>query len=86
MSNLTKRVVDELGGQHAVHAMLGRVFERMGGEDFLLEWALENPGKFITLLTRCTPNMTPVNAISGDVNLVVHQALAPTDLDVIAEQ
>ena len=74
-------VVKQLESQHAVHGVWGRVFEKWGGEEQLLEWAIENPGKFLTLMTKMTPSMTPVNTIQGDVNLIVHQALVPTDLD-----
>ena len=79
--DLTKAVVEQLESQHAIHGMWGRVFERWGGEDRLLDWADENPGKFLTLMTKMVPNMTPINSIQGDVNIVVNPALVPTDLD-----
>ncbi len=80
-TELTKQVVGQLQGQHAIHGLIGRVFERIGGEDRMVTWADENPGRFFSMMVATTPNLTPVSTIQGDVNLVVHQALAPTDLD-----
>ena len=77
----TKAVVEQLQGQHAIHGIFGRVFERWGGEDRLLDWADENPGRFITLMVGMTPSMTPMNSVSGDVHLHVHQSLVPSALD-----
>lgn len=81
MSDSTKLVKQQLEGQHAVHGMWGRVFERWGGEDRVLDWADENPGRFLTLMVKMVPSMTPINHIQGDVNLVVHNTLGPTALD-----
>ena len=86
MSN-TKAVVEALQGQHAIHGIFGEVFKEMGGKDFLLAWAEENPGKFITLLTKMTPSLTPMNSVSGDVHLHVHNTLAPSALDdIVSDQ
>ena len=81
MGDSTKAVATQLAQQHAIHGLFGEVFEDMGGKEFLRDWAEENPGRFITLLTKMTPNMTPINTIQGDVNLVVHNTLGPTALD-----
>lgn len=75
-----------LEGQHAIHGVFGRVFDRLGGEEFLYDWAEENPGRFITLIVGMTPNLTPMNSVQGDVHLHVHASLQPTELDVVSEQ
>ena len=71
----------QLETQHPIHGMLGRVYERVGGEDMVVEWAEENPGAFIRLFIGTTPSMQPMNHVQGDVHLHVHHALAPTELD-----
>lgn len=70
-----------LEGQHAIHGIFGSVFEKLGGEDFLLDWAVDNPGRFITLLTKMTPGLQPTQGFQGDLNLTVHESLGTTSLD-----
>ncbi len=70
-----------LAGQHAIHGMLGRVFERLGGEDFMFEWAQNNPGRFLNMMVKATPSIAPTEGLVGDVHLHVHQSLVPTKLD-----
>ena len=67
--------------QHVMHGMFSRVFERLGGEDFLYEWGEENPGRFITLMCKMTPNLAPLQGMQGDVNLTVNNNLISTALD-----
>ncbi len=75
-----------LSAQHAIHGMFGSVFERLGGEEFLLEWAQDNPGRFLGMLTRMTPGLAPTTGLQGDIELHVHATLAPTELDVVSDQ
>lgn len=75
-----------LSQQHAIHGMVGRVFARHGGEEWMLAWAAKNQTKFITLMCAMTPSMQPMAGIQGDVNVVVNHALQPTDLDVVSDQ
>ena len=79
--NRVQAVRTALEGQHAIHGMFGSVFERLGGEEFLYEWALDNPGRFLGMLTRMTPGLAPTTGMQGDVHLHVHQSLGPTALD-----
>ncbi len=79
-------VTEVLSSQHALHGMFGRVFERLGGEDFLYEWAEDNPGRFLSMMTRMTPGLAPTQGLGGDVQLHVHATLAPTQLDVVSDQ
>jgi len=76
-----QRLVDSLAGQHPVHGMLGRVYQRIGGEDFVADWAEMYPGQYMKLLVGTTPGMQPMSPFQGDVHLHVHPALAPSPLD-----
>jgi hypothetical protein len=80
-NDLGQKLAGALGAQHAMHGLFGNVFLRLGGEDFIYEWARDNPGRFITLLTKMTPGLMPTAGHQGDVHLHVHQTLVPTDLD-----
>ena len=77
----TELAVAQLRSQHGLHGVLANVFDSLGGEDFILEWAEDNPGPFIKLLFAATPTMQPVSGVQGDVNLIVHHTLGPTSLD-----
>jgi hypothetical protein len=80
--SFSERLASALGAQHAMHGLFGNVFMRLGGEDFVYEWARDNPGRFITLLTKMTPGLMPTSGVQGDVHLHVHQTLVPTELDI----
>ena len=76
-----EQVKQALSAQHAIHGMMGRVFERLGGEDFMYEWALDNPGRFLGMLVKATPGLAPTQGMQGDINLTVNQNLISTSLD-----
>ena len=74
-------ISSHLETMHPIAGMVGRVFVRTGGEDRFALWADENYGGFIRMMTSMVPSQTPMSNVQGDVNLIVHQALAPTSLD-----
>ena len=76
-----ERVKDILNSQHAIMGIFGNVFVELGGQQFLLEWARDNPTKYITLLTKMVPTMSPVSGFQGDVNITINPALPRTSLD-----
>jgi len=78
---MSKNLATQLQGQHAVHGILGEIYEAWGGTQRVLEWADENPGRYITLLMKTVPSMQPIAHVQGDVNLHVHNTLGPTVLD-----
>lgn len=80
------KVRTALEGQHAIHGIFGSVFQRLGGEDFLYDWAEENPGRFITLLTKMTPGLAPTQGFQGDLNLHIHHSLGTTALDDLQDE
>jgi len=81
LDNRVQKIKTALEGQHAIHGIFGSVFERLGGEEFLFEWAEEYPGRFITLLTKMTPGLTPTPGFQGDLHLHIHESLTSTELD-----
>ena len=79
--DMTRRVKEVLHSQHAIMGIFGNVFERLGGEQFLYEWAADNPTRFITLMTKMVPTLQPSSGLHGDVNIIVHPTLQPSQLD-----
>lgn len=71
----------KMQGQHPFHEELACVYEQMGGQSALLEWAEENPGKFFDLMMKASP--APQDKGGGlSLTLALHPALAPGPLDV----
>ena len=81
-----RKVRTALEGQHAIHGILGSVFERLGGEDFIYEWAKDHEGAFIKMLVGATPGMAPTTGFQGDVTLHIHQSLGVSALDDAPEE
>jgi hypothetical protein len=79
--DMTQKVKEVLHSQHAIMGIFGNVFERLGGEQFLYEWAEDNPTKFITLMTKMVPTLQPSQGLQGDVRITVHPALGASPLD-----
>ena len=79
--DMTQRVKEVLHSQHAIMGIFGNVFERLGGEQFLYEWAEDNPTKFIMLMTKMVPTLQPSQGLQGDVNILVHPTLTHSELD-----
>jgi len=79
--DMTSKVKEVLHSQHAIMGIFGNVFERLGGEQFLYEWAEDNPTKFIMLMTKMVPTLQPSSGLQGDVKLIVHPSLVPSELD-----
>ncbi len=74
-------LVKTLHAQHPIHGAFANVFAKLGGEEFLLEWAEENPDKFLSMLTRMTPALQPGATHQGDVKIRVDNAIGTSDLD-----
>ncbi len=77
------KVLRQLASQNALHGMFGEVFLELGGKDFLKDWAREHPDRFITLLSKMTPNLIPQHGMQGDVNITINNSLGATPLDDI---
>ena len=75
------KLVRQLESQNEVHGMFGRVFMRAGGEEYLLQYALEQPGPFIKLVAGMSPGLIPQAGFQGDVSITINNTLPPTDLD-----
>ncbi len=84
MSKNLEQVKSIMKAQHAVHGMMADVFERIGGEEGLVEFIQEGNQKwFYTLFLKNTPTLLPQAGVTGDVNITVNQNLQPTDLDSV---
>jgi hypothetical protein len=83
MSKEVEAVKQSLAAQHPLHGILGNVFERLGGEQFVYEWAEDNPGRFISLIFSTAPRAPQAQGMTGDVTIVINNALQPTDLDSV---
>jgi len=80
-SELTCRIVQQLETQHPMHGALGRVYQRVGGEERLVRYADENFGAFLKMMFAATPSVAPTNAIQGDINITINNNLISTALD-----
>ena len=77
----TKLLRNTLEGQHAMHGILGAVYEKNGGENWFAGWAKNHEGAFFKLMFSATPGMQPTQGFQGDLNLHIHHSLAPSPLD-----
>lgn len=77
----TELIVKTLNAQHPIHGAFAHVFERLGGEEFLLTWAEDNPDKFLSMLTRMTPALAPGTGDVAERTVTVHAALEESSLD-----
>ena len=80
-SENTQKLKEVLNSQHAVMGIFGNVFERLGGEQFIYEWAKDNPTKYITLLTRMVPTLAPTQGLQGDLTIRIASDLPRSALD-----
>jgi len=60
--------------------LLGSTLERLGGLDFVEEWAEQNPSEFMRMLMAASPQPAGGGS-SQTINLNMHPALAPGELD-----
>ena len=61
--------------------LLGATLERLGGMDFVQDWAEEHPSEFMRLLMAANPDTTAKASGGQTINLNLHPALAPGPLD-----
>lgn len=82
-----QQIIDTLQKQSPLHGAMGRIYERLGGEDALLDWAEQNYGEFLKILIKLAPppqhNDKPGQAV---VNINLPEGLGPSPLDVVSEQ
>lgn len=82
-------VIDTLQKQSPLHGAMGRVYERLGGEEKMLDWAEEHYGEFLKILVKLAPPPQPDSGGGkGDVIINLPNSLAPGPLDgkVVSEQ
>jgi len=69
-----------LEDQHVIHGIFGRVFEAIGGEEHLEDWARENPTAFYQHFVKMAPAPQKQDSIHA-IAIQVHASLGPTKLD-----
>ena len=81
---------DAFADASPLHQMFIDTLDELGGLDFMVGWAEENPNQFMEILIRLAPPVSsPTGSSAGGqvVNLNLHPGLAPGPLDgVVSEQ
>jgi hypothetical protein len=71
----------QLVAQNPLHGIFARVFDRAGGEEYLLDFAKKYPSKYLSLMVKMTAPLMPTSGVQGDVNIQINNNLQPTKLD-----
>lgn len=80
-------IIAKLQDQSPLHGAMGRVYERLGGEEALLDWAEEHYGEFLKILIKLAPPPQDKPGTShGGVTINLPGVLSPGPLDVVSEQ
>jgi hypothetical protein len=83
MTDSTELVVKEAFAQGStMQRLLGAVYEELGGLEFVVGWAEDNPSDFMRMLMAANPPLSQHGP--GGVpamNLHIHPGLAPGPLD-----
>jgi hypothetical protein len=67
---------------HPLHRAFAKVWEELGGGDFLRDWAEDHPTEFVNVMLRLTPAPnTPLGAKENSMHLHVHPGLQAGPLD-----
>lgn len=76
-----QRLVQTLSDQHPIDGMIGEVFMALGGINFLQQWALDNPSKFIQLAMRQKPQAVAAPVKPSEIIVRIESSLGRTALD-----
>ena len=76
-----EQLVIAMQTQNAIHGFFASVLPELGGRQFLLEWAADNPGAYLRLLAKCAPTIHPVQGMQGNINIQINCNLGRTELD-----
>jgi hypothetical protein len=74
----------KMGDQNPFHGAVARVYNDLGGDDFLKEWAEEYPSDFFRMMAKMAPapdahRMAP----NAQIHLHLPDGLGPSPLDVV---
>ena len=72
--------------QSPLDGIMANVFNEVGGEKRLIEWADENYGTFIKMMVKLRPNVAPSSGNTGDINITFNNELKRTELDIVSDQ
>lgn len=75
---------EKMRNQHPFHERLALIYDQMGGDAALLEWAEDNPTQFYQLMMKASPPPLPNQGKQGGLSLtlVLPEELRPGPLDV----
>lgn len=79
-TELAEQITNKLATQHPLHGLMGRVLDRVGGEEYVVAWAERNPTQFMRLLMQCVPTEQTNKVTAVQVN-IDHESLRRGPLD-----
>lgn len=85
MTDKFPQIVAAFDAGSPMQRLLGNTLDRLGGMDFVQEWAEEYPSDFMRLLMAANPSVSGPPAGGNQVNVNIHPSLTPGPLDVVGE-
>ena len=79
------QIIQAFDAGSPMQRLLGHTLDRLGGMDFVQEWAEDNPSDFMRLLMAANPAAVANTPGSNQVNVNIHPALTPGPLDIQGE-
>ena len=76
-----ERLLSTLSDQHPIDGMVGEVFMRKGGMDWLEDWAGRNENRFMSMFLKSKPTINPISGRTGDLVIRIESSLGRTSLD-----
>ena len=83
--NVEKDVLTTFDKGTPLQRLFGETLRRVGGLDFLQEWAEDNPSDFVRILLATNPAPAAQTNANNQVNVNIHPALTPGPLDITGE-
>lgn len=83
-----KEVLAAFNDGSPLQRLFGETLRRVGGIDFIQEWAEDNPTEFVRVLMAANPALIPQTPTvnTEQVNVNIHPSLTPGPLDVVSDQ
>jgi hypothetical protein len=75
-----KSLIATMQETHPIYGVFARVFEELGGQDRLLDWADDNFTDFIRIFSKMVPS-GPANSGVSQINIQINNELGPSPLD-----
>lgn len=81
-TRVEQEVMQSFDAGSPLQRMFGETLRRVGGMDFLQEWAEDNPSDFVRILVAVNPSAVQQPSGGNQVNVNIHPSLTPGPLDV----